>query len=342
MNISKPPLRVVSLFCGMGNADAGLYDAAEELGVNVEIVAAYDSWSKAVEVYNANLHPVAQVADVKALQSIPDCDLVIGGPPCQPFSTAGKRIGHDDPRNCIPDFLRLVGDRAYVMENVRHLLINAPWSERLCAFDFGDVTVRRRWFYSNYLLHVVRTPGPRRFRDIRDHEADAKAVAMRSYPKPFSAVAEDGALGSLTSHTHDQPLRVGQSKPTTDDDALGTLTSGKGGVSGFLRVALRSHSSQILHIEDDGAVGALTASSRHGFKQNGSKTITARTMVDGVRCPTLLEMARSHSIPDSWDWLNVSKTDKGKMIANSWPRAMAKAINKAILSAIVAEREIAA
>jgi C-5 cytosine-specific DNA methylase len=55
-------IRAVSLFCGIGGWDIGLYRAAAELGIKVEVVAAYDSWPKAVEVYNANLpHPVAEV-----------------------------------------------------------------------------------------------------------------------------------------------------------------------------------------------------------------------------------------------------------------------------------------
>ena len=75
--------------------------------------------------------------------------------------------------------MRLAGDSPYVMENVVSRLINAPWSEKLCAADFGDVTSRKRWFYSNYLLHVIPTPGPRRIRDIRDHAEDERVLKKR-------------------------------------------------------------------------------------------------------------------------------------------------------------------
>ena len=84
-------IRCVSLFAGIGGWDLGLYRAAAELGIEVEVVAAYDSWPKAVEIYNANLpHPVAEVRDLKAMQrgDLPPHDLIIGGPPCQPFSMA--------------------------------------------------------------------------------------------------------------------------------------------------------------------------------------------------------------------------------------------------------------
>ena len=55
-----------------------------------------------------------------------DLALVIGGPPCQPFSLAGDRLGLEDPRaSCLGEFVRVVRDllpRAFVMENVRGLL----------------------------------------------------------------------------------------------------------------------------------------------------------------------------------------------------------------------------
>jgi site-specific DNA-cytosine methylase len=376
--------RVVSLFCGLGGWDLGLYRAAQELGIEVEVVAAYDSWPKAVEVYNANLpHPVAQVRDLKAMQrdELPPHDLVIGGPPCQPFSMAGKRQGHSDERNCLPDFLRLVGDSPYVMENVVPRLINAPWSERLCAADFGDVTSRKRWFYSNYLFHVIPTPGPRRIRDIQDHAEDERVLKKRGYwtGDEMQAVVEDGdvratlcasdfhgtknngsgkptkgskiackagnhghydSLDSLSAHSwHGHDIR-GSGKLVAiaeEDDRFGTLTatSNHRQMNGsaprrLLRLGLRGNSASAF--EDDEILGSVLSNSFHA---NEASRIVA------CRNPSLLEMARAHSIPDSFDWRGATKTDRGKMIANSIPVGMSTAVSSAILRALVAERQIA-
>jgi site-specific DNA-cytosine methylase len=325
---------------------------------------------------------------------------------CQDHSLAGKRAcscnvgGPVAERCCLADFMRLAGGSAWLMENVRPRLIRDGWSEQFCAADFGDVTSRKRWFYSSHLLHVFKTPGPRRFGDIRDHDADAKAidkrgrydprrfgakfgigdgeipgsvcgnthlggggtlveirpgagariaadddailgsvtadswhgtkmggtsmVAMRSYPQPYTERLEDGVLGSVTSHTHDQPLRAGQAKPTQADDVLGSLTAGKCGSTGFLKVGLRGHSASAF--EDDEVLGSVVSNSWHGNELG--------KLGPSVRCPSLLEMARAHSIPDSWDWAGVTKTQRGQIIANGWPIGMGTALCEAMLRAI--------
>ncbi len=61
--------------------------------------------------------------------SIGEPFLVCGGPPCQPFSTAGKRLGINDPRGSLfMDFIRMIDyirPRFFIMENVKGLM-SAP------------------------------------------------------------------------------------------------------------------------------------------------------------------------------------------------------------------------
>ncbi len=301
-------IRVVSLFAGVGGADLGLYAAARGLGVDVKVVAAYEIDAKAVEIYNANLpHATAVVADVKRLTraDLPPHDLVIGGAPCQPFSLAGKRRGADDPRDCLPDFVRLAGDGPWLMENVvPRLLPQTPFCVQLNAFDFGDVTTRKRWFYSNYLLHVIETPGPRRFGDIRDHEADRIALAKRG-------------------------RRACVEKVQTYE-ALGTLTVGKGVVSGFLKVGMHQHGGREPVYDDGDALPSIQSQAWYGVNQ-----------MSEVRCPSLLEMQRAHSIPEDFEWCGATKTQRGRYIANSWPCKLAEAVCRAMLIAVGAAEKVA-
>ncbi len=70
-----------------------------------------------------------------------EVDLVTGGPPCQPFSTAGKRMSVGDPRGSLfKDFIRIVKEvqpHFFIMENVRGLL-SAPIRHRPhCQRELG-------------------------------------------------------------------------------------------------------------------------------------------------------------------------------------------------------------
>lgn len=124
-------LRSIELFTGAGGLalathltgfqHVNLYewndDACATLRANAQRVAVKDigHWkSKVVE------GDVRQ-ADFSALGMI---DLVGGGPPCQPFSLAGKHSGMEDERDMIPQFIRAVREatpRAFIMENVKGL-----------------------------------------------------------------------------------------------------------------------------------------------------------------------------------------------------------------------------
>lgn len=85
----------------------------------------FDKW--AVETYRANFPGVdvrcALVADL--VDSLPNADVILGGPPCQPFSLAGNGEGEADKRDGIPDFTSAVikgRPRQFLMESVPGLL----------------------------------------------------------------------------------------------------------------------------------------------------------------------------------------------------------------------------
>jgi len=122
-------INVIDLFCGCGGMSKGLVDA----GMN--IIAGIDVWDKAVESYNKNFEHKAYCEDLTKLQ--PDnfnllyntenkrIDLIVGGPPCQSFSIAGKR-DKNDPRNTLfmeyVKYLEYFNPKAFIMENVIGML----------------------------------------------------------------------------------------------------------------------------------------------------------------------------------------------------------------------------
>ena len=132
---------VISLFSGAMGLDIGLAKA----GLNVVIGQDFDA--SCVKTMRANGHKVLE-GDIREIEPqqllsltglhIGEPFLICGGPPCQPFSTAGKRLGINDPRGSLfMDFIRMIDyirPRFFVMESVKGImsapLKHVPLAER--------------------------------------------------------------------------------------------------------------------------------------------------------------------------------------------------------------------
>lgn len=115
-------LRVVSLFAGAGGLDFGLKQAG------MEILWAIDIDPDAVATYRANIGNHIVCEDIRRISStnIPDCDIVVGGFPCQGFSMANKFRSISDERNVLyREMLRVIKDKKpkwFIAENVSGIL----------------------------------------------------------------------------------------------------------------------------------------------------------------------------------------------------------------------------
>lgn len=84
-------MRCVDLFSGCGGLSLGFKNAG------FDVVSAFEYWQPAIEVYKQNFdHPIFLQDLTKEEESIKKIkpfspDLIMGGPPCQDFSSAGKR-----------------------------------------------------------------------------------------------------------------------------------------------------------------------------------------------------------------------------------------------------------
>ena len=120
---------VISFFSGAMGLDIGLGLA----GLNTKIGQDVDA--ACVETMRANGQNVmaGDICGISAEQILTSAGLrpgepflVCGGPPCQPFSTAGKRLGINDPRGSLfMDFIRMIDyirPRFFIMENVKGLV----------------------------------------------------------------------------------------------------------------------------------------------------------------------------------------------------------------------------
>lgn len=128
-------MNILSLFAGIGGFDL----AARWMGWRTAAVCEIDPWCR--QVLAKNFPDADQHDDICTFDATPyrgTIDLVCGGFPCQPFSTAGKRLGEDDPRALWPQMLRVIREcapRFVVGENVAGLLSqNGGLAfERVCA-----------------------------------------------------------------------------------------------------------------------------------------------------------------------------------------------------------------
>jgi len=115
-------MKSVELFSGIG----GFRIACDELGI--ETVWANDIDNNASKVYMDNFPDTSYFnGDINScLSKIPDHDLLTGGFPCQPFSSAGKKLGINDVRgtlfSTIVEIISQKKPKYFVLENVKRLL----------------------------------------------------------------------------------------------------------------------------------------------------------------------------------------------------------------------------
>ena len=162
-------LSCLSLFSGGGGLDLGFERAGYEHTASLELLEVCGESLRANRPH-WTVHSGAERGDVTnaAFSPFRGVDVVHGGPPCQPFSVAGKQAGAQDPRNMWGEFVRCVRQvrpRAFVAENVVGLLdskfgafvqrvIVQPlavdyriYKFKLAAHDFGVPQARRRVFF---------------------------------------------------------------------------------------------------------------------------------------------------------------------------------------------------
>lgn len=164
----------VDLFCGAGGLSLGLRNAGWKP------LLALDCWDDALATYARNFddHPalnrdVSTISAQELRELVPSCDWVVGGPPCQGFSTVGRRK-REDPRNkLVFEFARIVEilrPSNFLIENVIGLRdmkfveeVERYFGERgytvstmvLRSADYGVPQLRHRIFFVGSAAGVV-------------------------------------------------------------------------------------------------------------------------------------------------------------------------------------------
>jgi DNA (cytosine-5)-methyltransferase 1 len=162
----------IDLFTGAGGLYRGFKNAGMEHLLSVEI------WKPAIDTLKSNYPDIElyegdiRKLDAEKLQEYlqgRECDVLVGGPPCQGFSTIGKRLEKDPRNELVFEFIRIVNTvrpKFFIMENVKGLLSASKGIMReliieefakigykntissvLCAADYNVPQMRQRVFF---------------------------------------------------------------------------------------------------------------------------------------------------------------------------------------------------
>lgn len=145
--------KLIDLFAGCGGMSLGFQNAG------FKIVAAYDNWQPAIDIYSSNFeHPIYK-CDLSKENIIPELkkinpDIIIGGPPCQDFSIAGKRDFEGVRANLTliySHIIETVRPKWFVMENVYNIEKSPIFEQALSVFKNAGYGITKRVWDASYM-----------------------------------------------------------------------------------------------------------------------------------------------------------------------------------------------
>lgn len=198
-------MKIISLFAGAGGLDLGFEKAG------FEIVAANEFDKTIWSTYEKNHTAPLIKGDIRQIPSsgFPECDGIIGGPPCQSWSEAGSLRGIEDPRGQLfYEYIRILKDKRpkfFLAENVKGMMANRHseavegiveqfedagydvFIKLVNAADYGVAQDRKRVFYIGFRkdLNVqFEFPKPYNYKlTFKDIIEDLKDTAIPALPK---------------------------------------------------------------------------------------------------------------------------------------------------------------
>ncbi len=139
-------LRIIDFFAGCGGLSLGFQNAG------MTIVAAFDKWEPAVQVYKKNFSHKIYSCDLGNVDNYNfflslNPDVIIGGPPCQDFSSAGKRnedLGRGDLSITFAQIIASVKPQWFVMENVDRFQKSQKYNQVINIFKNSGYGLTQR------------------------------------------------------------------------------------------------------------------------------------------------------------------------------------------------------
>ena len=343
-------LSVIDLFCGAGGFSLGFEQAG------FEVLAGVDNDTRAVDAYRKNFPQASAITgDVASLDGGPlmttaevsSCTVVIGGPPCQAFSIAGKMREDDARRDLVAHFARMVDGvwpEYFVMENVPG--IQLPKAEPVIAY-FKEYLESAGYHISEpWVLNATDFKVPQRRRRVFFVGALA-GLPLPERPCPIFVpqVTAGEAIDDLREDRSPDEIQISwyASMMRGEHSSQGAASENGNGI-GFERV---DHTDEVIERFASVAPGCTEPISRFYrlHPDRPAPTLRAGTLSDRgshtaarpihyalPRCITVREAARLQSMPDSFH-VDPTKWRGYMQVGNSVPPLMARAVAEQIRAA---------
>jgi DNA (cytosine-5)-methyltransferase 1 len=342
--MSKNKKLVVSLFCGIGGLDLGFKSAGFEVAV------AIDNNPKVLELYKLNFPDTLvlcrdiggiSAAEIREIiqNKYPDWDgeisAVIGGPPCQGFSVAGKQKLDDDRSQLVLKFINLVielNPSMFVMENVPAI----EWKKFAGITGNAIAQIEEHYILSKWLLTASDFGVPqKRQRAIWVGSKFGEVAAPVGSEKKFNVGDAIADLTHLPINSHVDTWELNQKGEYAEylDKIFPGNSKSSNLISGFQATVHTAATQQKYGDTVPGEKEPTTWAYRlvsDGFSPtlragSGNRTAARPIHYEHARVITVREAARLHSFPDWFDF-GTSKLVAHKAIGNSVPPLLAYAI----------------
>lgn len=367
MSIKGQRYSVIDLFSGAGGLSEGLH------GAGLGTLVGSDFWKPAADSYVANhlgvpflqqdAHDLSPRLLIASAGRVPDA--IVGGPPCQGFSSAGAKNGADLRNSLVGAFAALIAEirpPAFLFENVEGFLtssngdyvlalldplIEAGYKisiEKLNVANYGVPQLRKRTIAIGSLNSIPRLPAPthRAFGSPGSSKVGHNALPLT--PSVEKALADMPRAADSPSSAH---LADHWTKPPSPTDALRYKMLEWGQTMKDLPPELQ-HPSYLRRANRRVADG--TPSEKRGGAPAGirkvrpdepSRAITSAASREFIhpfenRRLTLRECARLQTFPDTYSFIGPNQA-KSTLIGNAIPVRFAEALGAALTDTLNAD-----
>lgn len=346
--------RFVSLYSGAGGLDLGFIAAGFEPifanDINGDATATY---REALQIISRRegfscVHEVV-TGDIRQVEMLPEkgsADLVVGGPPCQGFSVAGKMDPNDPRSRHVFDFLGMVErvqPKVFVMENVKALAMNKRWAGTIAdirkkaeeigyktylkvlnSSDYGVPQARERMFLVGFKDHSVEYEYPEPTCDKPVTVADAfKALPAIGEPgndQTCSAKITPAKEPILRQSPYAGMLFNGQGRPMDVNKPAPTLPATMGG-----------NRTPIVDQNTLANGDQQWVEQYHASLMSGGSVATS--IPSNLRRISVQEAAAIQTFPRDMPW-HGSQSSRYRQIGNAVPPKMSFAVAQSVAKAL--------